>query len=812
MDELTAENRQGGRTALVDAALVLLFAASGCAALIYEVVWFHLLRLVIGASALSVAIVLAGFMGGMFLGSLLLSRVVPGRWPPLRIYATIEVSIGVIGLLMPIVVPAARNVYVGLFGYGPLGIALRAGVAGAMLLLPTALMGATLPAVARRYSGDSHGLIALALLYGANTVGAVGGCLLTGFYLLPKWDVVVATAVAVALNFAVGAAALWLSRRTEHGETDSNTTPAPLAVGVRPTPYAAYAVAALSGLTALGGQVVWTRLLSLLFGGTTYTFAIILAVFLGGLGIGSLIAASAIRRGERGYLLAFCQFALVAAITYAAMMIARVMPYTSTLRVVPVRTLQVLHTIHCIEVILPAAILWGMSFPLTLAVASSGRADTGRSSGDVYAANTLGAIIGALGVSLVGIPRWGTRFSQQVLVAISAVSAAIVYASLDRTEETDRQDSARPLPPALLALLTVVTVAIAIRLVPALPPLFQADGRYIWLYNPRDAVRYLGEGAASTVAVRESDNHLRYFHVAGKVEASTDPMDLRTERVLGHLSALVHPRPESVLVVGLGAGVTAGAFVVHPEVKRIVICEIEPRVLQAARFFAPENHSVLSDPRVEVINDDARHFLATTHEQFDVITSDPIHPWVRGNSVLFSREYYAIVKQRLKPGGLATQWVPLYETNETAIKIQMRTFMDAFPLGTVWNTQAGHGGYDVVVLGQVEETHIDVADVQRRIDDNEQLRTSLSQVRVSSAVDLFASYSAGAPDLATWYRDTPVNRDMSLKLEYISGLAFDLQRADEIYASMTRSRTYPSQLFVASAAVEAQLKEKIGGS
>lgn len=276
-----------------------------------------------------------------------------------------------------------------------------------------------------------------------------------------------------------------------------------------------------------------------------------------------------------------------------------------------------------------------------------------------------------------------------------------------------------------------------------------------------------------------------------------------------HLSIL---GPESVLVVGLGAGVTAGAFVLHPEVKRIVICEIESRVLRAASFFARENYSVLSDPRVTVIHDDARHFLATTHERFDVITSDPIHPWVRGNSVLFSREYYAIVKDRLRPGGVATQWIPLYETNEEAIKIQMRTFMDAFPHGTVWNTQAGHGGYDVVVLGQTEATHIDVPGVEARIETTPELKKSLTDVRIGSAVDLFASYSVGAADMATWFRDTPVNRDLSLKLEYISGLACDLQRADEIYASMTRSRTFPSEMFVAPPAVEAQLRSRIGGT
>jgi spermidine synthase len=793
----------------MDAVLMALFAASGCAALIYEIVWFHLLRLVVGASALSLGILLASFMGGMFLGSILLPRVVPSRWHPLRVYGTIEIGIGILGLLMPLLVPIARAVYFGFVGYGAWGVALRAGVSAWMLLPPTALMGATLPAVARRYPDSPQGLTGLAFLYGANTVGAVAGCLLTGFYILPHWDIVVATAVAAGLNFAIGATALWLAHATPYRSAglESAATPA----SAPGSPLAVYGVAALSGLTALGAQVVWTRLLALLFGGTTYTFAIILGVFLAGLGIGSAIAASAIRRGDPGGLLAACQFGLVAALAYAGAMIARVIPYTSTLRIVPIGTLHILHTIYCALVIMPATILWGMSFPLALASAGRGRGDTGRSSGNVYAANTVGAIVGALGISFVAIPRWGTRASQQILVGIAAASAALMYAWAHREQGAEGKKAPPQTHPMTIGAIALVTAVMAIRTVPALPPLFQANGRYVWLYNPRDTIAYMAEGVASTVAVRESENRLRFFHVAGKVEASNDAADMRTERLLGHLSALVHPQPESVLVVGLGAGVTAGAFVVHPEVKRIVICEIEPRVVQAAGYFSPENHAVLSDPRVQVINDDARHYLATTRETFDVITSDPIHPWVRGNSVLFSREYYAIVKEKLRPGGLATQWVPLYETNETAIKIQMRTFMEAFPNGSVWNTQGGRSGYDVVVLGQNGPTRIDIAAAQQRIDSNLELRKSLSDVRLGSAIDLFASYGAGAADLTSWFADTPANRDFSLKLEYISGLASDLQKADEIYASMTRTRSYPIDMMVGSPAMEAQFKSRWGG-
>jgi spermidine synthase len=450
-----------------------------------------------------------------------------------------------------------------------------------------------------------------------------------------------------------------------------------------------------------------------------------------------------------------------------------------------------------------------MSFPLALAAASSGQNDTGRSSGNVYAANTVGAIAGALGGSFVAIPTWGTRGAEQILILLAGASAAIMYLSIHRRERTMRSSPAQLFSPGVLAALALPAALVAVRVVPGLPARFQAEGRYIWAIKEGASYPFVEEGAASTVAVSIKSGQ-RSFHVAGKVEASTIAADMRLQRLLGHLSALAHPHPRSVLVVGLGAGVTAGSFVLHPEVMRIVICEIEPRVVPAAsRYFGEENHGVLSDPRVEVIHDDARHFLATTHEKFDIITSDPIHPWVRGNSVLFSREYYDIVKQRLAPTGIATQWVPLYETSEAAIKIQMRTFMDAFPNGTVWNSEEAGNGYDVVLLGQVEPPRIDVAGVQKRIDDNEALARSLSDAKLGTALDLFATYAVRARDLDLWLSETAPNSDFSLKLEYISGLAFNLQVADEIYAAMTRVRGYPDGLFDATPEFEAELRQRM---
>ena len=196
---------------------------------------------------------------------------------------------------------------------------------------------------------------------------------------------------------------------------------------------------------------------------------------------------------------------------------------------------------------------------------------------------------------------------------------------------------------------------------------------------------YVGEGMNSSIAVSDLASGIRHFHVSGKVEASTEPQDMRLQRMLGHIPALVHPSPRSVLVVGFGAGVTAGSFIPYPELQRIVICEIEPLIPEhVAPYFGEENYHVLHDPRVQVFYDDARHFVLTTPEKFDIITSDPIHPWVKGAATLYTKEYFELVKRHLNPGGVVTQWVPLYESNPDVVKSEIATFFDAFPHGTIW--------------------------------------------------------------------------------------------------------------------------------
>ena len=255
----------------------------------------------------------------------------------------------------------------------------------------------------------------------------------------------------------------------------------------------------------------------------------------------------------------------------------------------------------------------------------------------------------------------------------------------------------------------------------------------------------------------------------------------------------------------MGAGVTAGSFVRYPEVERIVICEIEPSVLEASNHFVTQNYGVLSDPRTEVIYDDARHFLATTDEEFDVITSDPIHPWVRGAASLYSVEYHELVKQRLRPGGVVAQWVPLYETDEASAKSQIGTFVQSFPDATLWNSDVLDSGYDLVLVGEAGPARVNGEEIARRLDGGSTLWQSLAEVGLGSTVDLLQTYAGWGPDLQPWLWDAEINRDRSLRLQYLAGLALDRQDAYSIYDAIVRYRRYPRELFQVSPGDEVML-------
>lgn len=784
--------------------LLLLFFGSGCAALIYEIVWFQLLQLVIGSSAVSLAVLLGTFMGGMCVGSLLLSRFLGPDHHPLRVYVGLELGIAVSGVLVLVAVPALGQVYTSLVGRGLPGIALRAVVCALCLLPPTILMGATLPAMARWIEASPRGLSWLGLFYGGNTLGAVAGCLLAGFYLLRIHDGMTATACAVSLNLLVAVVAGLLSRSMPSAPPSPALPSGPDRTSLPRLPAAdglVLAGIALSGFCALAAEVIWARTLSLLLGATVYTFSIILAVFLTGLGLGSGAGAALGRQARSPRLmLACCQLLQIAAIAWAAFTIARTLPLwtTGTAAGVSSSAKFQFDLLRCAWAILPSAVLWGASFPLALACLSD--RDPARLVGRAYASNTLGAIGGAILASMLLIPWLGTQRAQGALMLSSAVAAFVVLLSRQR----------HGLPLGLGGLAAAVAGA---ALIPSIPWQLVAYGRQVATTDYGAHLVFFGEGMNSSVAVSETPGGARFFHVSGKTEASSLEKDMRLQRMLGHIPALLHAQPRSVLIVGCGAGVTSGTFVLHPSIERIVICDIEPLIPRVvATHFRAENHDVLRDPRVEIVYDDARHFIATTKEKFDLITSDPIHPWVKGSAVLYSQEYFELCRRRLNPGGLVTQWVPLYEANRAVVQSEIATFFSVFPHGTIWANDDEGFGYDTVMLGQAEPLAIDVDALQARFDreDHRRVRLALADLGLGNAVDLLSTYAGRQRELETWLAGAEINRDRTLRLQYLAGLQLDSNKGADAYEEILRRRAFPSELFRAGPERLRSLRKAMG--
>jgi spermidine synthase len=780
--------------------LLILVCGSGFAALVYEIVWLQQLQLVIGSSAVSLGLLLATYMGGLFLGSIAVPRIVSARRHPLWLYGLIELGIGLLGLIILFGLPFLGSIYISSAGQGVVNVLFRGIVSAICLLPPTTLMGMTFPVLARSIPPTKIGASHMGFIYAANIGGAVMGCLCAGFYLLRVHDLAIATYTAVAINICTGLAGLFLAGVLR-------VLPAPKIseeiVKVSNDDISIYFAIGLSGLSALGAQIVWTRLLSVLFGATVYTFSIILAVFLIGLGIGSGIGSWVSRSIQRPrFALAVCQMGLAASIGWTAWTITRSLlywPIDPSLALSPWVNFEV-DLLRTTWTLLPATLLWGASFPLALASLASPDQQPDRLAGEVYGANTLGAIAGALIFTFVFIPYLGTMRSQQLLSAVAFIAAFVLLISLYR--HFSRNDTAAVGILLIVAIVFIVTSA-------DVPWQLLAYGHRIAQVMHQDSqdfkndpidVLYKGEGLDSSLVITEQAGQ-RIIYVNGSTEASNAPDDMRLERMAGHLPALIHGDPEEVLIVGFGAGVSAGSFVTYPRVKKIVIAELESLIPPAsANFFGRENYGVFRDARTHVVHDDGRHYLQTTKENFDVITSDPVHLYVKGTSALYSREYFELVRRHLKPGGVIAQWLPLYDGDTETVKSVLATFFAAFPDGTVWSNHTQDRGYDLVLLGQATVKPIDVDALQNRLDrpDYKNVVLSLRSVGFRSALDVLVTYFGRASDLQPWLEGAQLNMDRNLRLQYLAGLEINADASADLYRALAAYRRFPDGLFTGS--------------
>ncbi len=746
--------------------------------MIYEVVWYQQLQLVLGGTTISLAILLSTFMGGLCLGSVVFPRLRVADAHPLKVFAAIEIGIAVCGLLVKFALPEISRAY--------FNGATNAAVAALLMLPATFFMGASFPAIARYESRWG-------LLYGSNTAGAVCGCLLAGFYLLRVFNMGTAAWVAAAINLLVALASYLLAggkwRERVADDAPSSTTKASL--------WAVYVAIGLSGFCALGAEVIWTRLLSMLFLGTVYVFSTILAVFLTGLALGGALSSWVIRKKiDPGAALGWCQITLAGAVAWSAFCVMRILPGWSAYLLTVTDPWKTFSTdlFFAAVAILPAAVLWGASFPLACAAARTIRdEDAAAVTGTVYAVNTVGAIAGALIVSLLLVPGIGSQNSERLLLVLSAVGALAVVKSR----------VAAGIAVATLALMAVV---------PAVNGEVIAYGRYVTQQAGQSQLLWMKEGRNSSVAYTKWPNGTVYINVNGHVEATSEDYDMKLQRMVGLLPALVDGHAKSVLGIGFGAGVSAGTFTRFPTVEHITVCEIEPEIPAAStRFFGPQNYRVFQDPRTRVIFDDARHYLMTTQDHYDIIASDPLDVFIKGTAALYTAEYFEAVKRRLNPGGYFSLYVPLYETDEPTIKSELETFFKVFPNATVWSNTRQGLGYDLVLMGQVQPLTIDLDQMQARLDrpDYALVRASLADIGMRNVFDLFGTYLSGAKSLREWTRGAEINSDADLRLSYLAGWGINANMANDHYVNMLRHRDSPGIYFTGSPEAVRKLDDAI---
>ena len=770
--------------------VLLLFAASGCAALIYEVVWYQLLQLAIGSTAVSLGVLLATFMGGLCLGSLALPRLRVDAGHPLMLYALIELGIAVCGFAVLWGLPLVDQVYVAGVQHGLPGMLARGAICAVCLLAPTFLMGASLPAISRFIAATPRGVTWWGWLYTGNTVGAVLGCLLAGFYLLRLHDLGVATYAAMGINIVVALISFAAAKASPMEEAAA--APAAVVAGGE-SPWPVYWTIAISGATALGAEVVWTRLLGMMFGGTVYAFSIILAVFLIGLALGSGIGSALLRVVRPRPALAWSQLLLGAGIAWAAYMITQVLPYQPALVSPNAWDVAEGDLLRALAALLPATLLWGVSFPFAMAAAAGGNNDPAHPVGAVYAANTFGGIVGALSASLVLIAWIGTRDTQRVMLVLAALSGLILLVPI----------LLRTRAPALAAVVAVALVLAGFLTwkLPDQPGDLVAYGRQLLAFSSSSKVLDVVEGRNSSIAITKFNDGSVQISVAGHVEASNEIYDMRLQRMVGHLPAMLHPHPVKVLGIGFGAGVSAGSFTRYPSITSITICELEPMVPPTStRYFHDADNNVKNDPRTHIVYDDARHYILTTPEKFDIIASDPLDVWVKGTASIYSLDYFEKIKQHLNPGGYFSLYVPLYESDEATVKSEIATFFKAFPNGTIWANTINGQGYDLVLMGQEAPLKVDLDAVEARLRQPgyAPVVQSLQQINFNSASEMYATYAGQQSDLTGWLEGAEINNDRNLRLMYLAGWGINSHLEDPLYKKIIGLRQMPRNIFVGS--------------
>ena len=767
-----------------------LFFFSGFSALIYQVTWARRLSLFFGSDVYSTAITLSAFMAGLSLGSYIAEKVVDRVKGHLLYYGIIELCIGVYSLcfsaLLHAFTPELRHIYQTCFETAPLIYqAARIMVAALVLLPPTTLMGATLPLVVKTFvRKDSEMGRFGGFFYSTNTFGALTGVMASAFVLIPIFGIEVTTWIAAGINAVVGTAVL-VSRNLEPGESGGGREEE-VSREAGPGYNAAHARRAvfcigLSGLAALALEVVWTRILTLSFSATVYSFSVMLVCFLFGIYLGSRVVSKrvdSLSNPMRDF--GVVETWLGASVAFLGVVSYIVPPFFGKL----VWALSNLHVnfgvasnvaeflVAGMFIMAPTTLL-GATFPIAVRICTPDARRAGFGTGRVYASNTAGAILGALIAGFALIPAMGSYRSLLVIAGLFFVNGLVLLRPAGSV-------ASAAWPAGVLILSAIGTVAL--------------PRQTVINYNQQNSTKpeliYHGEGISHSVDIVRSPNRDVIMMVDGNIEADTSFTQRRHFILKAHLPLLLHPHPHEVAVVGLGLGITLAATARNPEVEHVQVIELSPEMVEAHKYLKEIDGGVLGNPKVSVRLDDGRNYFSMTDRTFDMITADPIHPRITGVGYLYTEEYYKCIKQRLKPGGVVCQWMPMYNISRRSFDVAFRTFSRVFGNASFWYVR-GHG----LFVATESPFTIDFADLARRMGE-EPVASDMASIDIHGPEEFLAHLLMGPKQIQQYLAaagDEQVNTDANAYLEYHTPSEF-LDKTKDIVAALAKYAGYDPEI------------------
>jgi spermidine synthase len=776
--------KNSGRTHLV---LFLLFGLSGVPALIYQIIWARELGLIFGTTVYAISTVLAVFFSGLAIGSYLFGRIVDAQDRPLPLYGFMELAIGVYGVFTPWIFLLVQRLQVTLgsalaleeFSEWSL---LRFVLSFSALIVPATLIGGTLPVMIKYFAQGMHRFgNVTAKLYSINTFGAVIGTILAGFFLIVWLGVNGSVYFAACLNLAIGATTLYIwnkektalqvevEKNAPNAQTEQEEVqPAGSDMRLRLVLWGFF----LSGFAALALEVLWTRALILTIGITTYAFSIILITFLLGISLGSLIAARFVDRVN-----VWNAFGVLEILRGASVIL--LMPIFGIL---PFWYLSIAKrfgwsfgagiwtsfTLTVMVLLLPT-LLMGATFPVVAKIVTREFGRLGVSVGRAYLFNTLGGVAGSLAAGFLFIPLVGVQTSILLAAAIYLLVGSMITLTSPSTSKPYRN--------------AVIATALVFLIVGALLPSWNKNillSSYystflgessVYITKSAQALKYAlnrpkllyhKEGLASLVAVQDTGEQL-LLKINGKTQAGSRT-DKEPQLLLGHLPMLFHPDPKQALAIGLGTGMTVGAFVQYRELEKITVVELEPEVVEAAGYFNKDTHNALKDPRLEMAIGDGRNYLLTTDRSFDIISSHPSNVWIKGMTNLLTRDFFALAKRRLTPDGIMVQWLQLNAADKNDFRSILATFQKVFPHTTLW---APTDLSQVILVGSPGPVRIDFELLKTRFS-QEAVQRDLKRINVIAPETLFSFFVLDEESVRALSKGYPIITDNSPFIEFSS--------------------------------------------